>query len=224
MNKYAQVPNVYLIDYFKQHNTKEEFDIMEVGCNAGINLKAIHEIYPKARYYGIDISREAIIQARENFPEATFLCGDAEELYSPEELFDYVFFPDVLEHLTQPEKVLNHFKKLLKPDGVIYATIPNLMHWSIIGNLIKFGIFKYTETGLLDYDHKHLFTLKEIYDLFEKECGLKIDEIMSIKINNIPEDKKEFFNTLVDLSFGNVHIDHYETFTYMLRASKLDKE
>ena len=55
---------------------------------------------------------------------------------------------------------------------------------------------------------------------FEKECGFKIDEIMSIKIDSIPEDRKEFFNTLVDFSFGNVHIDHYETFTYMLRASK----
>ena len=38
------------------------------------------------------------------------------------------------------------------------ANIPNLMYWSTMYSLLIEGIFSYTDIGLLDYDHKHLFT------------------------------------------------------------------
>ncbi len=64
--------------------------------------------------------------------------------------YDYILCPDILEHLTNPKEVLNNLTKILKPDGYIFANIPNLIYWSVITNLLLFGNFNYTKTGLLD--------------------------------------------------------------------------
>ena len=71
-NKYPIVANGNLIDFFKNNNKKEEFTLLERGCNAGYNLKALYEIYPKARYHGVDILPEATQQARDYFPKGAF--------------------------------------------------------------------------------------------------------------------------------------------------------
>lgn len=219
-NKYPIVANQNLIDFFKEKNTKEEFTLLEVGCNAGQNLKALHEIYPKAKYHGVDILPEAIQQARDNFPKGAFHTFNIEDPpdYFDNHQYDYILCPDVLEHLTNPGKVLKYLGTILKPDGYIISNIPNLMYWTIMADLLVFGSFTYTDMGLLDYDHKHLFTYNEIVKLFE-ENNFSIDEIVFIKLEEILEDYKPFFTSLVNAS-NNVNIDQYETFTYMVMAHK----
>lgn len=221
-NKYSTIPNQLLINFFKEKNKKDQFTLLQVGCNAGQNIKALYEIYPNAEYYGVDILSTAIIQARENCPQAHFYIMDIEEALLSGE-YDYILCPDILEHLSNPKEVLNNLIKLLKPDGYIFANIPNLMNWSVMANLILFGNFSYTKTGLLDQDHKHFFTLNEIEKIF-KENNLIIDEIISIKTEQIFDDYKEFFNSLAYASNGNVDIIQYETFTYMLMAHKVDNQ
>lgn len=221
-NKYPVIPNQNLIDFFKEKNTKEEFTLLEVGCNAGQNLKALYEIYPKAKFHGVDILPEATEQARKNFPQGAFHTFNIEDppFYFNNRKYDYILCPDVLEHLNYPKGVLKYLKTILKPDGYIFANIPNLMNWSLIANLLIFGNFTYTQTGLLDYDHKHLFTLNEIKNLFKED--FIIDDIFSIKVGEIPKNYQEFFISLANASNGNVNIDQYETFTYMLAAYKFD--
>lgn len=221
-NKYPIVANRNLIEFFKEKNKKEEFTLLEVGCNAGHNLKALYEIYPKAEYHGVDILPEAIQQARKYFPKGAFHTFNIEDppFYFNNRQYDYILCPDVLEHLENPKEILKYLKTILKPNGYIFANIPNLMHWTIMANLLILGDFTYTEMGLLDYDHKHLFTLNEIEKLFE-ESDFIIDKTISIKVGDIPEDYKSFFNSLANASNGNVDINQYETFTYMLMAHKV---
>ena len=223
-NKYPIVANQNLIDFFKEINTKEEFTLLEVGCNAGHNLKALYEIYPKAEYHGIDILPEATKQARKNFSRGIFYTFNIEDppSYLNKHQYDYILCPDVLEHLTNPKETVKYLKTILKPDGYIIANIPNLIHWTVMVNLLIYGNFTYTDVGLLDYDHKHLFTYNEIVKLFE-ENNFSIDEVASIKLGKIPEEFKLFFNSLTDASNGQVNIDQYETFTYMIMAHKFDK-
>lgn len=226
MNKYKQVPNKALIDFFKEENDKTEFSVLEIGCNEGKNLQAIKENYPEAECHGVDILPDAIEKAYENFPRGYFYTFDIEKppYYFEnveKEHFDYVLFPDVLEHCVQPRKVLEYIKKVLKPDGSIFITVPNLTHWSIMLNLIVYGTFTYTETGLLDYDHKHLFTIKNIIqDL--KTTDFEIDKLFNIKIDNIPEDYKTHIDTLISLSEDKEFTD-YETFSFMIKAHIVDK-
>lgn len=221
-NKYPAIPNTNFIDFFKKYNQKEQFSILEIGCNAGQNLKALYEFYPNTKFYGVDILEDAIEQARITLPSAHFYIADIEEdpyLFSQENLeFDYILFPDVLEHFYHPEKVLKALKHCLKDDGCIFANIPNLMHWSIISDIIIYGNFSYTSVGLLDYDHKHLFTYNEIVKLFEQN-GFVINEISSIITSTIPQELERLFKNLISIS-KNVEMYQYETFTYLVRAFK----
>ena len=80
--------------------------------------------------------------------------------------FDYIIFADVLEHLRCPDRVLKEAAELLKPEGEILVSVPNITHNSILIGLIN-DQFDYDETGLLDRTHVHFFS----YDSFVKMCG-----------------------------------------------------
>jgi len=111
------------------------------------------------------------------------IVGDVEVYEWENELdnnFDFIIFADVLEHLRNPQKVISRVKKFLKEDGYILTSIPNIGHNAIIMNLKK-GIFDYTETGLLDNTHIHLFTRKSITEMFESNklyCAAEEDKII----------------------------------------------
>ena len=59
--------------------------------------------------------------------------GDIENFYwtKSKQKFDYIIFADVLEHLSNPQKVLEVCKNMLKPSGRILVSIPNVTHNSI---------------------------------------------------------------------------------------------
>lgn len=73
--------------------------------------------------------------------------------------YDYIIFADVLEHLKNPELVLEKCKILLKENGEILSSIPNVAHASIVLNLLD-GKFQYQKIGLLDNTHLKLYTKK----------------------------------------------------------------
>jgi|GEM_PF-1130872 len=78
--------------------------------------------------------------------------------------FDYIVFADVLEHLSDPKTVLQAAVKLLKEDGVIWISVPNIAHNDIILNLYH-NKFQYTSTGLLDNTHIHFFTYEHLLEI-----------------------------------------------------------
>lgn len=55
-------------------------NIMEVGCNAGWNMRAIHDLSPGTKVLGIDVNQGAVRQARQAGLDATITraldCGD----------------------------------------------------------------------------------------------------------------------------------------------------
>lgn len=90
-----------------------------------------------------------------------------------EEKYDYIVVLDVLEHLMNPEYTLKNAVKLLKPDGKILLSIPNLAHNAVIIELLK-NNFPYTKLGLLDNTHVHFFAYETICKMIQN-VGLHID-------------------------------------------------
>lgn len=89
--------------------------------------------------------------------------------------FDYVVFGDILEHLTQPERLLKAARRFLKPGGRIIVSVPNITHWSIRLMLLT-GNFNYMERGILDKTHMRFFTRKSMTKLLV-ECGFETVEV-----------------------------------------------
>lgn len=85
--------------------------------------------------------------------------GDIRNFYwkAANETYDYIIFADVLEHLPDPSLILNECRQVLKEDGEILVSIPNIAHNSILISLFQ-DQFTYADTGLLDQTHLHFFT------------------------------------------------------------------
>lgn len=125
--------------------------------------------------------------------------------------FDYIIFADVLEHLYDPLKVLSSAKSLLKENGKILISIPNISHNSVLIDLLN-NKFIYRSVGLLDNTHIRFFTRSSLEKLVES-AGLTIDKIndasnaveyteFNNSYNDIPDSVAEFLRNKKD---GNVY-------------------
>ena len=109
--------------------------------------------------------------------------------------YNYIIFADVLEHLYNPERVLEKCKSLLAEDGKIAMSLPNIAYNGIILNLLR-DRFNYTPTGILDDTHIRFFAYHNIIELVEK-LGLHIvyQNGVQFKIDTTEvTGKYEFFN------------------------------
>ena len=113
------------------------------------------------------------------------------------EKYDYIIFADVLEHLYSPKKVLLNCKKVLKENGSILLSIPNIAHNSVIIDLIN-DEFKYNEIGLLDNTHISFFSYKSLVRMIN-EAGY---ESVSEKATYSKVGENEIRNTYDSVSKG----------------------
>lgn len=86
--------------------------------------------------------------------------------------YDAILFLDVLEHLEDPATVLSQVKAMLKKNGTILVSIPNLAHNGVLIDLMN-DRFEYHNTGLLDKTHIHFFAEKSIEQMAHN-AGFKI--------------------------------------------------
>jgi len=141
--------------------------VLEIGCASGCQSKILTEDL-NCTVTGIEINPIAAEDARKYCQEV--IVGDINSILRNKDLagkdFDVVLIADVLEHLYDPRHVLEDLRTFISKEGYIVASIPNIVHSSVIYEMMK-GKFDYREYGLLDSTHIHFFTRKNIYKMFE---------------------------------------------------------
>ncbi|MBF0508463.1 MAG: glycosyltransferase [Deltaproteobacteria bacterium] len=96
--------------------------LLDVGCGYGYFLQAAQPIFSECR--GLDVAPEACEQVRRRgFPA---FCGELDEAPFENEQFDLVAMSDLFEHIYRPQDFLDQVKRVLKPDGLLYLTTPNM--------------------------------------------------------------------------------------------------
>ena len=78
----------------------------------------------------------------------------------------------MLEHLKDPERLLKQISPVLRRDGSIVVSVPNVANIFVRLSLL-FGRFEYTERGILDKTHLRFFTRKSARALVRK-LGFRI--------------------------------------------------
>lgn len=131
--------------------------LLDFGCSTGY-FGSIIKRDKDCTVYGVEISKD-VEEARKVLDGVYSFDLDGEwpqEIY--ERKYNYLFFGDVLEHLKDPAAVLRKCKKLLKKDGEIFVSVPNVAHISVRLELLQ-GNFEYEPMGILDNTHLKYFTL-----------------------------------------------------------------
>jgi 2-polyprenyl-3-methyl-5-hydroxy-6-metoxy-1,4-benzoquinol methylase len=131
--------------------------------------------------------------------------------------FDAVLLLDVLEHLRDPLATLKAAASLLQPSGRMILSVPNVTHAALRLQLLA-GSFEYTETGLLDRTHLHLFDRSALERLV-MEAGLTvIDRLRTtagLTETEISIDPEAFPPEAVALALGGEDADTYQ-FVYVV--------
>ncbi|MFK7885738.1 MAG: methyltransferase domain-containing protein [Gammaproteobacteria bacterium] len=98
--------------------------VLDAGCGTGAALGQLRGRYPAAELIGVDISPEMVARARVAHPSARVECLDLHELDLPNESVDLVFCNQVLPWCYDSERVMAHFRRVLRPGGVVhFATL-----------------------------------------------------------------------------------------------------
>ena len=139
--------------------------VLEFGAASGRITRWMRDEY-ECSVSIVEFEREAYDKAIQYAADGW--CGDI-ETYEWEgqwqgQQFDFITFTDVLEHLHNPHEVLQHTCKFLKNDGRVLISVPNVGHNDIFVKLYN-NKFEYTNIGLLDNTHLHLFSKETLKDL-----------------------------------------------------------
>lgn len=95
--------------------------ILDVGCGAGGYLFRLRQWGWQT--YGVEPSATGAAQARKLGLDVR--QGMLEEAGFAAEFFDVVRVSNVLEHLPDPLRTFSEIRRILKPDGLVYLTVPN---------------------------------------------------------------------------------------------------
>lgn len=198
-------------------NNEQPINILEVGCGMGATLGYLRDTMALCNVYGVELNSTVASYAKHYIPN--IMQGNIETMdlngYK-EGMFDYILFPDVLEHLHDPEAVLNKMKRYLKSSGFIVASIPNIMHYSVVLDLLK-GNFTYEDSGILDRTHIHFFTLQEIIKMFVR-CGFEIVDTQGIHMDIVrSETDEEIYRQLLEIP-GVASEINFNVYQYIVKA------
>lgn len=101
--------------------------ILDIGCGTGIIGAAFKTKY-NATVYGIDLSKRSVSLAKKNG-----LMVQAKDIndtwpYQKSE-FDILLGIEIIEHLFNPDHFLKEASRVLKKNGILILTTPNLAAW-----------------------------------------------------------------------------------------------
>lgn len=97
--------------------------LLDVGCGLGHLLGRFGGNYET---YGVDINRWAINRAKKNAPRSKLKVLPAERIDEfGKDFFDTVIARHLLEHLPQPQKVIQKISLSLKKGGIFLFATPN---------------------------------------------------------------------------------------------------
>jgi SAM-dependent methyltransferase len=186
--------------------------LLEIGCGSGNTLNYIKNNYRCDWACGVELVHEAAEIARSKVD--LLIEGDIENTDLPiePETLDVILCLDVLEHLINPWKVMSKLGVLLKSDGVIIASIPNVRNFHVILPLIFRGEWKYFDLGILDKTHLRFFTRSTAIKLIESS-GLKVDVV---KERGILRGSKTWVANLATFSL----FKQFFVLQYLIRAIK----
>lgn len=176
-------------EIFRYLDLKPEHEMIDVGCASG------HQVFKAAeickRVVGVDVGVEFIdtakkIAAQNNVKNVEFLLIEGDKLPYPDQSFDRLICSEVLEHVIDVHPFLDELIRVVKVNGVVVFTVPNLNNRGTLYKRIK-DFFKpvpfvpitdFSMEGIKKHGDAHVrqFTLKTFAE-FAEQHGLKVERL-----------------------------------------------
>jgi SAM-dependent methyltransferase len=125
-----------LRDIFQQHIPNASY-CLDVGCGDGRTSGPWLQSNG-FRYLGVDMAANAVRDAQRSGLSAMEI-SDATVLPFVDASFDVVLCIEVMEHLFRPDLAAAEVLRILKPEGVLLVSVPNVAYWRRRVDLLVFG-------------------------------------------------------------------------------------
>ncbi len=153
---------ITILERIEKH--KKAGHMLEIGCANGFFLDEARRRNWEVR--GVEISKWAASYAKEKL-NLNIIEGSIKDVAFPDKFFDVIVMLDVLEHLPDPKHALLKMRKILKNDGILYISIPDIS--SAMSRVLRakwWGINKF-----------HLFYFsKKTLEKMLYACGFRVKE------------------------------------------------
>ncbi len=165
----AQFAAQHSVRYLLVREQVEGKRVLDVACGQGFGSHLMAQ-WGAAQVVGVDIAREAVEVARSIFPHkrVQYLVGDAinlDKVLDNEPPFDVIVCLETIEHVSQPERLLEHLASFRGPDSTLVISCPN-------GHI---------ETGLNPY-HQRRFSFEEFRDLATEKLGAATQWLLGVPV------------------------------------------
>lgn len=191
--------------------------LLDIGCSVGAVGAALKQ-RNGAKVVGLEYDAQMATLARENL-DAVY-CGSAEDFpletlraHGP---FDGLLFADVLEHLRDPQAVLERFTSLVRPGGHVIVSLPNARHHTVIWNLLRRGYWPARDRGIHDRTHLRWFTRRNIEELFEHANLRILDWRRCYRAGDRPSHRGELWGARL----ARTPLREFMTYQYYVIAQK----
>ncbi len=213
--------NDIILERLKTLKSEGKLRVLDIGSGETYNYKILNNLLAKRQvsskkleYYAVD-NNPKLEKILKN-TGVNFCLGDIKSLVKlyPKKYFDVIIASEIIEHLVDTDNFLLSIKKILKDDGEVFLTTPNLGSWHSILSLVfgyqplstevscvrsEFGKFPfakkyYTNNVLM---HIRSFTLHGLTELLEFH-GFSIKKIRGGGYRRI--DNLLFSKVLIGLS------------------------
>jgi ubiquinone/menaquinone biosynthesis C-methylase UbiE len=125
-------------------NKNKEYIILDMGCSRGNDIFRINREFNgyKLRFVGYDIIAQDIEYAesvaRQNgIKNVSFKVTNAERPGFEDKTFDVITCSEVMEHQKKPKQVLRECHRILKPNGIIIITTPNMEYNDVLPKRLR---------------------------------------------------------------------------------------
>ena len=138
-------------------------DIIDLGTADARMLDAIHQKYQEAYCIGVEYNKDLIEFAKAKFSYLEIIQGDVQSLDFSNNSFDVAIAAAVIEHISDPLKMMNEVKRILRPGGIFILTSPDPFweHLAVLVGHLKKG------------QHQIVMNLTQLHDLASR-CGFTV--------------------------------------------------
>ena len=185
-NEQAESTEKFVLPYIrdKMRSLGVGSRVLEIGCGEGGNLVPFLKL--GCECYGVELSEgnyQNALKFHQELPYREHLHLFNNDIYNVTYSdiggkFDVVFLRDVLEHIPEQEKFLQHLKQFLQPNGVVFFAFPP---WRM-----PFGghqqVCKNKYLSKLPYFH---ILPAKLYERILKKCGENPTGFLEIKETGI---------------------------------------
>jgi len=202
----------------------DPLSVLDVGCGEGTFTRVILNL--GNRVWGVDVRPDRVETARQKGIKAV-VADVAKGLPFENDFFDLVYASEVLEHIYDTEFFLQEARRVLKKNGALIVTVPNM---ACLPNRVRaiFGLYpKYIAPARKHWgvgEHIRAFTKGMLIELLARN-GFRAEDMKANLVSFLPakRTRKPWSKSLGRLfpSFGEVLIYKARRHSLLLEKKKM---